>query len=202
MKAPLGLTVVSIMLATAAIAAEEPTRKEGGAKTGLERFFYVKATERNGEDEYRVLSQDELNALQAEISAEGRCYARALIATESEWKKNEDMKKKTFPRSAINPKKVQVLQSFNDRAAADKKLQSFQEKEVDKAERDKERNKERGKERNKGGPKKSKDQQAADARREADRAALEDRARSIFEGKLAELIAGTKKTDEAAPEPQ
>lgn len=192
MKTALEFAVALALLATAAVGAEEP-KPEGGARTGIERFHYVKVTDRNGEDEYRVLSQDELNTMQEEISAEGRCYARALIAAESEWKKDEDTKKKTFPRSAVKQKKIQVLQSFNDRTAADKKIQSAMERETERAERDRDRA------RSGGGSQRSKTQQTADARREADRAALEERARSIFEGKLAEMVAGTKKTDEAEP---
>jgi hypothetical protein len=192
MKTVLEFAMVLIVLATVAPGAEEP-QQEGGAKTGIARFYYAKVTDRSGEDEYRVLSQDELNTMQEEISAESRCYARALIAAESEWKKNEDTKKKTFPRSAVKPKKVQVLQSFNDRAAADKKLQSVMERDMERAERDRDRPRS-------GGPQRSKPQQTADARREADRAALDERARSIFEGKLAEMISGTKKTDEAEPD--
>lgn len=194
MKSEFGVLFAMAMLGAAVTAEEvvkEPANKQGADTKTIARFYYAKVTDRNGEDEYRVLTQEELNTMETEIAAENRCYARALIATEAEWKKSEDLKKKTFPRSAVKPKKVAVLQSFNDRATADKKLQTYGEREADRAEREKTRNKG-------GGSQRSKDQQASDVRREADRMALEDRARSIFEGKLAEMIAGAKKPAEGA----
>jgi hypothetical protein len=90
-------------------------------------------------------------------------------------------------------RKVQVLQTFNNREEADKKLESYQKREADAAARDRLREK--------NAPynmRKTREQQAEDAMKEAERMALDERARSIFEGKLTELMTAAQKEGEAA----
>jgi hypothetical protein len=159
----------------------------------IERFHYAKVSGRDGKEEYRVLSDEELKKLDQEIKQESRSFARAAIAAKAEWQKGEDTKKKSFPQSAMKLRKVQVLQTFNNREEADKKLESYQKREADAAARDRLREK--------NAPynmRKTREQQAEDAMKEAERMALDERARSIFEGKLTELMTAAQKEGEAA----
>ena len=188
----LSLVLVSAVSAQEAKDAAKDTKETKDVKT-VAKFYFAKVTERGGGDAYRVLSGEEFKSLQEEINAEDRYFARAVQAAEAEWRKGEDTKKKTFPRSAVKPRKLDALQTFNDRALADKKLESYQKQEANAAKRDKLHP-----------PAKSKRtaaQQAADAEGEASRIALEDQARSIFEGKLAELIAAKKPATAQTPAP-
>jgi hypothetical protein len=168
-------------------AAEPPAKKE--------TFYLAKVTNRSGDTEYQVLSSSELGVIEKEIKDEARYFARAMMNTERAWKADENTKKQTFPRSAIEPRKVQTMQSFGDRQKADDKLATIQKRQAEAMIEEAEKAKKKGE----GNPHQQKDPSALrkEQEREADRKAREDQARMLFDTKLGELMSGAKEAPAA-----
>lgn len=139
------------------------------------KLHLVKITDRSGEEEYRLISPEELKSLQNELAIEAKCFEKALNLTEKEWKKDEETAKKPFPTSAINKRKVEELGFFTDEKKADEKLARYQKRDTEKPKDDR---------RNVPNDERSKKL----AEREAERSQLAEKARQLFEAKLAEVM--------------
>lgn len=139
------------------------------------KLYLVKTTDRSGEQEYKLISPEELKALQNELAMEAKCFEKALNLTEKEWKKDEETSKKPFPASAINRRKVEELGFFTDEKKADEKLSRYQKKDTGKPKDDK-----------KNVPNDERSKKLAE--REAERRQLAEKARQLFEAKLAEIM--------------
>jgi hypothetical protein len=101
-----------------------------GAK---EKYVIVKTTDFARENSYEVMTPDEFKTLTADINAEGKLFQKALKAAEKEWKSNEDTAKKTFPSSAISPRKAATVgQPYTEREKAEDKMADIQEEEENK----------------------------------------------------------------------
>jgi DNA-binding transcriptional regulator YiaG len=185
---PLSFWILSLSLASAVVVAQE-TKEAKNVKT-IDKVYFAKLTDRIGDDEYLVLSGDEFKAMQDEIALEDRLFARALSAADADWRKDETTRKQAFPKSAVKKRQLAVLQTFNDREAAEERLAAHDRSQAELAERHEAANKVRK-------AKRTKEQLAADAARESARLALSQQACSVFEAKLSELIAA--KQPAAAP---
>jgi hypothetical protein len=141
------------------------------------KLHLVKITNRAGEEEYKLISSEELKSLQNELVLEAKCFEKAMNLTEKEWKKDEDTAKKPFPASAINKRKVEELGFFTDEKKAEEKLARYQ-KSSDEKKKEKEDKKRPGND----------ERSKKLAEREAERLQLEEKARQLFESKLAELM--------------
>jgi hypothetical protein len=168
-------------------AAEPPAKKE--------MFYLAKVTNRSGDTEYQVLSASELGVIEKEIKDESRYHARALMNTERAWKADENTKKQTFPRSAIEQRKIQTMQSFGDRQKADDKMASIQKRQAEEMIEEAEKAKKKGQ----GNPHQQKDPASLrkEQEREAERRSREEQVRMLYETKLGELMSGAKEAPAA-----
>ncbi len=152
----------------------------------------VRTTDHSKNLSFKVMTQEEYRALCAEISAESRCWDRAMNAAEKEWKANPETAKKSFPRNAIVPKKASISQSFTSREKAEEKVAAFEKRELEQSDLDKKRAEEKEKNKTRGQKKppsviraEQSKQQLEDQRNQQLKDALQ-----LFEGKLAEYMAG------------
>jgi len=133
MKSTTAVVIVSFLFA-AILPAQEKASPAGGAS-----YLVVKITDHKKEDSYKVMTRQEYYNLGAEIAEEGRCWDKALSATEKEWKSNPDTSKKIFPRNLLCPKRITISHQFEDANKAAEKVQDIEKRRSDQAALDKQR---------------------------------------------------------------
>lgn len=159
-----------------------------------EKILLVKQTDRKKQESYSLMSSEEYKEEEKEIKAESRLHMKAMMATEKEWRKDEDLSKKTFPRSAIAVRTIRVITTYRDDEQAHKKLAYYMDKDARAAEKKAERN--RGRRRSN----RDQEREARAQERVAAREALAEQARQMYENKLTELAQAAE--DKAAAQPE
>ena len=87
------------------------------------RYFVVCITEMDKTEQYEVMSADDLKQLTDEVKAEESFFPKAVECARAEWMKDEALKRKIFPKSAVYPRKVEAMgPSFADQEKAQKKI--------------------------------------------------------------------------------
>lgn len=180
MKRPICATILLLSLTASSFA---------GLK---EKILLVKQTDRKKRETYSLMSSEEFKAEEDEIKAESRLHMKAMSAAEKEWRSNEDLSKKTFPRAAIAVRKIIVITTFTDDEKANEKLSYYMGKDDKAAEKKDSRNRARGR------SGRDQEREARAREREIAREALEEQARQIYEAKLGELAQGDDKKEPAA----
>jgi hypothetical protein len=146
-------------------------------------FLIVKITDYAKETSNKLMTSEEYKSLCSEIASEGKQWDKVMAAAEKAWKADEETAKKTFPKSAISPRKAVISETFatEEKAMArmavlDKLTTSLAESEKKKKEA-KSWSRARGDQRTKDIRQKASDQQKA----------LADKARTLFQNKLVEM---------------
>ncbi|MBA4387160.1 MAG: hypothetical protein C0404_04205 [Verrucomicrobia bacterium] len=143
----------------------------GGEAAPPQKIILVKIAERDKKVSYKLVSPDELKALQEDMKLEASLFSKAMSMAEQEWKKDEDYGKKPFPRGAINQREFTKVGEFTDQNKADDRLKDYEDKEFAKE-----------------NPGKDKDKKKAPAKtdkkkdeKQNDREIMEMRARDMFD---------------------
>ena len=90
------------------------------------RYFVVCTTEMDKTEQYEVLGADEFKKLTDEVKAETALFPKAIDLARVEWMKDENLKKKIFPKSALFPRKVEAMgPPFTDQDKALKKVENL-----------------------------------------------------------------------------
>lgn len=108
------------------------------------RYFVVCTTEMDKSEDYQVLPADEFKLLVDEVKAETALFPRALENARMEWLKDETLKKKMFPKSALSPRKVDAMgPPFTDQDKALKKVENIEDAAAKRDERKQQQQKQR-----------------------------------------------------------
>jgi hypothetical protein len=89
----------------------------GATALRAEFLSVVEVTDLRGNAEYRVCSDAEKKALEAEVRGEAKVYAKALEETKADWKTLQ--KDSPFPSSRIKQRELRVLTTTPNREEAD-----------------------------------------------------------------------------------
>jgi len=108
-------------------------------------FCLVQIRDHSKAEAYSIMPETELKELQATIKLETRLHSRALTLASKEWRKDEQLKKKNYPRSAVAVRKVKILGTFKTMERAEMKRATYEERDANREERREEQNKERDK---------------------------------------------------------
>lgn len=147
------------------------------------KTLLVKISDRADNISYQVMTPNEYKSLYDEINAEAKLYVKALAIAKKAWKEDEDAKRKPFPGSAISLRKAIVVGTYPDTEKATAKLEYYERKMDEKLARDKEKQEERDK-----FQKKSKEVIQREKEKASDKELLYNKARTLYESKLAELM--------------
>lgn len=145
---------------------------------------------------YQILTETELKELQATIKLEMRFHSRALTLASKEWRKDEQLKKKNFPRSAVSMRQVKILGTFDGREQAEERQSIYEERDIARAERREEQAKERDKIRYGGDTSRASKARA----REREREFFDEQAMTLYSAALQALMAPPEKKGQAEPE--
>lgn len=137
---------------------------------------------------YRVATGTELRELQKAAQNEARVFPLAMAALKKEWDADEMNKGESFPGSRLSPRKVEVKGTFTDRKMAQKKVESYEEREMDAALPEKD-------------SKKPTPQEKEKQAREAARMASAERLAGKLQDKIAELLNPSAKEAPAKEDP-
>jgi hypothetical protein len=179
------LISILLLFAITGFAAEQAAKGE--------TYMIIKYFDHAKEAENRLVTSSEMKALQDEIAKEAKLWSAAMSAAEKAWKADSSTSKKPFPRTAISPKKITILEQFTNQDKATAKLEAMDKAAADAAEAEKEREKKK-----KDNPYNRRLSQMLGDRAiksakddgKGEREALLDSARSLFEDKLNELGGG------------
>ena len=184
----LGAVLVSC-LANLCLGAHEPKEKpkeKEKSKEKSEPVSLVKIVNRAKETEFKLMGAEEYKALDNELRMELKLRSKAIQLAAKEWKQDKELAKKQFPESCIGPMKIMVLGTYTDQDKADKKLSELEDRVDGK--------KDRGENRGKAGAAKMEREDTRSIEREE----LCNKAREMYESKLAELIKPAEKAEEGA----
>ena len=110
------------------------------------RYFVVCITEMDKTEELQVMSADEFKQVSDEVKAETALFPRAVENARSEWMKDETLRKKIFPKSALFPRKVEAKgPPFTDQDKALKRVENMSDAQKKNDERKQEQQKQREK---------------------------------------------------------
>lgn len=142
---------------------------------------------------YKLATSSEVKAMNDEIATETKFWDKAMSAAEKAWKADKETAKKSFPKTAISPKKIIVMETFTDQDKATGKMNSLDKALADSEAADKKRAADQKARMNQQtermlGARASK---AKDDKGGTDREAMMDSARELFESKMSELSGGT-----------
>mgnify|MGYP001576866686 CR=1 FL=1 len=161
-----------LVLNTGMLLAEEGQKTAG-------TFLVVRVSDYAGTDSVQVMTPEEFKALDTTIKEEARFTDKAIAEAEKEWKKDETRKGKSFPKGGIKDRKAEKLGTFNDREKASKRADSFTKDGPDPEK--------------KKASTKTPEQVKEEAAKKANREALLAEGRGMFESKLQEVMAASKK---------
>jgi len=147
------------------------------------KTWLVKISDRADNISYQLMTPNEYKLLYDEINAEAKLYAKAMAIAQKAWKEDEDTKKKPFPGSTISLKKAMVVGTYPDTEKATAKLEYYEKKMDEKLEKDKVKQEERDKVQQK-----SKEMIQREKEKARDKEYLCNKARTLYESKLAELM--------------
>lgn len=184
-KRPWGMVLVFCLAACACMAAMEAEEGENAFESdGSGPWQIVKVIGRAGHVKLDLMSPDAVQALEREVANENKYLSQAMQKATADWKASEDVGKKSFPKSAINKRKVTTVgKPYDDFEKAQRKLNRQQEGIDDKIKREKDRQRERRKRR---GLSKDRAEKEREKQREED--AIHDMAREYFDKALAEVM--------------
>jgi hypothetical protein len=166
--------------------------EETAAQAKPETFVIIKHFDHAKKMSYKLLTQTELKSLQDEMAAETKFWDKAMAASEKAWKADTSTAKKSFPKTAISPKKMQILETYTDSEKATAKMNRLDEALADDEAADKKRAEEQTK-RLTENARKMLGERATKKKSDSgmsDREALLDSARGLFENKMSELSTG------------
>ena len=95
--------------------------------------YLVTITDIRKVDAWEVMTRDEINKLQKEISEETKVFPAALEEAKKVWKEDELYKKTPFPSAYVVPRKITMQGPFTNREMANKKKLAKEEFQGDKA---------------------------------------------------------------------
>lgn len=163
-----------------------------GAQAKPETYLILRYFDHAKVMSYKLVTQSEYKALLDELSMETKLWAKALAASEKAWKADASTSKKNFPRTAISPKKAQVVDTFTDQEKASTRLTNLESDLSESEEAARKRAEEQEKKRTETARKMLGDRatkkKADDGASERD--LLLESARTLFESKLSELSSG------------
>jgi hypothetical protein len=173
------LLAACLSFTSLALSADEPAAK-------TDKFYLVEISDFCGTESVETMGSAEFKKLGDDIKLESRLFTKALTLTEKEWRTDEATKSKTFPRAAIKPREVKILDQAASKKVIEDKLSAFEEKqadrEKDKADREAKRAKEK-EARNKS----AKSNRNTDKKGGDDRDIMEMRAVSMFKSQIETL---------------
>ncbi|OGV57669.1 MAG: hypothetical protein A2283_03015 [Lentisphaerae bacterium RIFOXYA12_FULL_48_11] len=166
---------------------------ETGAQAKPETYLILRYFDHAKQMSYKLVTQSEYKALLDELSAETKLWAKAMAASEKAWKADPSTSKKNFPRTAISPKKMQVVDNFTDQEKASTKLTNLESALSESEEAERKRSEEQEKKRTETARKMLGDRATKKKTDDgaSDRELLLESARTLFESKLSELSSGT-----------
>jgi hypothetical protein len=169
---------------------EEPAKKEV--------YILVTTTDNAGKESRSIKTAAELKELMNELKLEEKLHDKAMALAEKEWKKDEELGKKTFPRSAIDKKTVKEIKRSTNQDEVTKKLDDLDKRELEKETEKKEEAKRRptnrpGQRPMPGGQDRSKDREAKQKVKDAARDKIGSAARQMYITAMEELKAGANK---------
>jgi len=97
-----------------------------------DEYHLVKITDRAKEVTYEVMDAEQLEELEAAIKLEKKFHTKAMMLASKEWRKNEELKRKAYPRGAIAARKVQKIGTYKDMDRAEDKKMYYEDKAADK----------------------------------------------------------------------
>ena len=100
------------------------------------RFHVVQVRERDGTQAYRLLLDEEYQALTSRIAKEAAWFDRALRKAQRKWTFDRERRKKIFPKGDIYPLHVTTIETLDDYEEAESLLADLEE--VQRLERDRE----------------------------------------------------------------
>ncbi len=153
---------------------------EGG---GGSKALVVKITDRAGKVTYEAMSPEDWKAFQKQLALEAKLHPKALMEAEKTWREDETVKKKSFPKMAISPRKAQVIKEFNDASKAADYASEKEAEESEKALQAEKKQEERDKL-----FKRPKEEVDKEKQKAADKETLYTTARNLYDTKLAELM--------------
>lgn len=177
----------------------------------LTKYLVVEITEHGEAKQYEVLTTEGYKELKARIRQEARLHPKALALAKKAWEASEE-NEESFPRGAIEIRKTRTIgRPFTNQADAEKELAECEAKVHEKQERDAEKEKEKDKDllmRARRGPQNSykiradraRERIARDKEREQLQRVLKEKARTLYDATLTELLKPEpEKTEDKAP---
>lgn len=162
-------------------------------------FVLVKIVDRDGTEHHEVMTPDQVRALQAEIQQETKLYPKALNQAREAWEKDQE-NTKSFPGNAIHRRSATPVGApFDDETKATEKRDKITERNAAKLADEGDKLAQRMRDRYPGD--KRKEKMAELKARDAERKAVEDKARGLYEKELAQLRAGAAPTSGATAAP-
>lgn len=163
-----------------------------------ESYLVVKVEDRASQTTFQVMTPTELKAMQTEIQNELRVHPKALDKAKLAWAQTDEGKSKSFPGSAIGRRSATASGSpLPTQEAAQEKCDRATEKLAAKAADEAKKIEARMNARYTTKDARN-EKKAEAAEREKEKAALDEKARAIYEAQLAALL----KPAEAAPAAQ
>lgn len=175
-------SLVIVMTAVPVITISSLAADEPAVPRTTESYLVIRHFDHANAMSYKVMTPAEYKALTDQMAAEAKAWDKAMAFTQDAWKYEFATQKKVFPRSAITPIRVTIIDKFTDQARAASKAAYLASEDESKK---------------KAVPAKPVVKKADD-KTLAEKESLRKSAVSIFEGKLAEVIAATAAREEAA----
>jgi len=155
---------------------------------GKDKLLLVKISAHDRKLSYELMSPDAFKALQNDIKAETRAFAKAIVLVKKDWEADEETRGERFPKTSLAARKATAIGTYTDADKAAKKLQYYEDKtferEMEDGERAKAKYKRLGKEKQ--------------AKHEAEIRAKEQlltKAKDLLQSRLAGLTGTRKEAD-------
>jgi len=161
-----------------------------------EKYCLLLVRDHSKTEAYQIVTETELKELQATIKLETRLHNRALTLASKEWRKDEQLKRKNYPRSAVSMRRVKTLGIFKTQEKAEKKQEIYEDRDAARAERREEQAKERNKIRYGG----DKSRESKARAREREKEFFNEQAMDLYKEALQTLMAPPEEEKEEEPE--
>ena len=179
-----------VMLLGTCVASACFAEGNAGAPAQKETVYVIKVSDFARKNTYEVMTPAEFKDIQQQIAKEAKFFPEALDRAEKEWAKDEELKKKPFPKTAIAQRKAtQEGDVYNDRSKATDKAGRLADKDSQKEREDASKltTQYAAQRKAAGLDKKTKPEAEKEAE---DKLRLMDKARELFVGQLNQLTGG------------
>ncbi|MCE9612953.1 MAG: hypothetical protein K8T26_01670 [Lentisphaerae bacterium] len=154
-----------------------------------ESYLVVKIVDRDGTEHAEVMTPEQIRVMQADIQLETKLYPRVVAQAREAWMKDKE-NTKPFPGGAIRKRSVSPIGApFDDEAKATEKRDKITERNAAKAADEADKLERRLRDRYPGD--KRKEKMADMDAKEAERKALDEKARTVYEKELAQVKSAT-----------